>query len=84
MASRDRYSRKLECAKCGAAGFAEASENDKGKGSNRGFTIDAMPKGFSTERTSPDPAKHMVRCRCGNVFAFKQKTVYAPGSEPRD
>lgn len=84
MASRDRYSRKLECAKCGAAGFAEASENDSGKGGNRGFTIDVMPKGFSTERNSPDPAKHMVRCRCGNVFAFKQKTVYAPGSEPRD
>ncbi|MGF6158161.1 hypothetical protein M2267_003428 [Ensifer sp. KUDG1] len=84
MASRDRYSRKLECAKCGAAGFAEASENDSGKGSSRGFTIDVMPKGFSTERNSPDPAKHMVRCRCGNVFAFKQKTVYAPASEPRD
>lgn len=84
MASRDRYSRKLECAKCGAFGFAEASEHDDPKGRNRGFLIDVMPRGFSTERASSDPSKHMIRCRCGSVFSFRQKTVYAPGSEPRD
>ncbi|WP_327795830.1 hypothetical protein [Ensifer adhaerens] len=84
MVSRDRYSRKLECAKCGASGFAEASENDDPKSRTRGFLIDQMPAGFSTERPSSDPAKHMIRCRCGNIFAFKQKTVYAPSGEPRN
>lgn len=42
-----------------------------------------MPSGFSTERPSTDPRKHMMRCRCGAVFRFEQDTVYAPGGEPR-
>ncbi|PTM95151.1 hypothetical protein C7449_104219 [Mycoplana dimorpha] len=41
-----------------------------------------MPSGFSTERASSDPARYMIRCRCGNVFAFKQRTHYPPGGEP--
>ncbi|QRM55833.1 hypothetical protein [Sinorhizobium sp. BG8] len=83
MAARDRYSRKLECSKCGQSGFAEASEDDDPKRKSAGFSVDEMPAGFSTERHSGDPAKYMIRCRCGNVFAFRQKTVYAPGGEPR-
>lgn len=82
MAARDRYSRKLECSKCGQSGFAEVSEDDDPRRANPGFAIDRMPPGFSTERPSSDPAKHMIRCRCGNVFAFKQKTHYPPGGEP--
>ena len=82
MAARDRYSRKLECSKCGRSGFAEVSEDDDPKRANPGFLIDEMPAGFSTERPSSDPARHMIRCRCGNVFAFKQKTHYPPGGEP--
>ncbi|MDX3927369.1 MAG: hypothetical protein QHC90_16390 [Shinella sp.] len=81
MAARDRYSRKLECSKCHHTGFAEVSEDDDPRRRNPGFVIDAMPAGFSTERPSSDPAKHMIRCRCGSVFPFKQKTVYAPGGE---
>jgi DNA-directed RNA polymerase subunit M/transcription elongation factor TFIIS len=83
MASRDRYSRKLECAKCGHAGFAEASENDEKRSDDLGFRIDEMPTGFRAERTSQDPAQFMIRCRCGNVFRFLQKSAYAPGGEPR-
>ncbi|MCV3739063.1 hypothetical protein OCK02_23085 [Rhizobium sp. TRM96647] len=82
MAARDRYSRKLECSKCGRTGFAEVSEDDDPRRKTPGFRIDEMPAGFSTERASSDPARHMVRCRCGNVFAFQQKTYYAPGGEP--
>lgn len=83
MAARDRYSRKLECSKCGHAGFAEVSESDDRSGSSRDFKIDEMPRGFSTERPSADPRKHMIRCGCGTVFRFEQNTVYAPGGEPR-
>lgn len=83
MAARDRYSRKLECSKCGHSGFAEVSESDDRSGSSRDFKIDEMPRGFSTERPSVDPRKHMIRCSCGTVFRFEQKTVYAPGGEPR-
>ncbi|MBB5593809.1 hypothetical protein GGD45_002898 [Rhizobium tropici] len=50
---------------------------------SRDFKIDEMPRGFSTERPSTDPRKHMVRCRCGSVFPFEQDTVYAPSGEPR-
>ncbi|WP_113332660.1 hypothetical protein [Rhizobium dioscoreae] len=83
MAARDRYSRKLECAKCDHTGFAEVSETDDRRATNRDFKIDEMPRGFSTERPSTDPRKHMVRCRCGSVFPFEQDTIYAPGGEPR-
>lgn len=83
MAARDRYSRKLECPNCGHNGFVEVSEADDPRRQNRDFSIDEMPQGFATERPSPDPQKHMIRCHCGNVFRFEQKTVYAPGGEPR-
>lgn len=82
MAARDRYSRKLECSKCGSSGFAEVSENDDKSRNGRGFRIDEMPSGFRTERASSDPAEFMIRCRCGNVFRFLSRTVYAPGGEP--
>lgn len=83
MASRDRYSRKLECPQCGHAGFAEVSEADDKRQSNRDFRIDELPRGFSTEFASKDPQKHMLRCQCGHKFRFLQKTAYAPGGEPR-
>ncbi|AYG68874.1 MULTISPECIES: hypothetical protein [unclassified Rhizobium] len=83
MAARDRYSRKLECAKCAHAAFAEVSETDDRRAASRDFKVDDMPRGFSTERPSPDPRKHMMRCRCGSVFPFEQDTAYAPGGEPR-
>ena len=83
MAARDRYSRKLECLKCGHDGFAEVSEDDDPRRRNPGFLVDEMPVGFFEERNSNNPAKYMVRCRCGNVFPFKQKSQYAPGGEPR-
>lgn len=83
MASRDRYSRKLECSKCGHAGFAEASETDDKTGDDTDFRIDDMPRGFRPERTSTNAAVFMIRCHCGNVFPFLQKTAYAPGGEPR-
>jgi hypothetical protein len=38
---------------------------------------------FATERASKHPDKHMIRCRCGHVFKFRQKTAYAEGGEPR-
>ncbi|WEX75717.1 hypothetical protein PYH37_001898 [Sinorhizobium numidicum] len=83
MGARDRYSRKLECSKCGASAFADASEDDDPQRKNAGFKVDRMPQGFSTDRPSADPTKHMIRCRCGSVFPFKRKTVYATGGEPR-
>jgi hypothetical protein len=82
MVARDRYSRKLECAKCGHNGFAEVSEDDDRRAKYSGFKIDEMPVGFSEERNSGNPAKYMIRCRCGSVFPFKKKTRYAPGGEP--
>lgn len=83
MAARDRYSRKLECLRCGNTGFAEASEEDDPRRKQQGFMVDQLPSGFSEERASRDPAKYMIRCRCGDVFPFKQKSRYAPGGEPR-
>ena len=84
MAARDRYSRKLECSQCGNVGFAEVSETDDRRQGNRDFRIDELPKGFLTEFASTDPRKYMVRCsQCGHKFRFEQKTVYAPGGEPR-
>mgnify|MGYP000864591967 CR=1 FL=1 len=84
MVSRDRYSRKLECSRCGHSGFAEASEKDEKGGPDVDFRVDEMPRGFRTERPSLDPAQYMVRCaQCGNIFRFLQKTRYAPGGEPR-
>jgi transcription elongation factor Elf1 len=83
MASRDRYSRKLECAKCGHSGFAEASEQDEKRTANVDFRIDEMPQGFRAERPSTNPAEYMIRCgQCGNIFRFLQKVTYAPGGEP--
>lgn len=84
MAARDRYSRKLECGRCGHSGFAEASENDDKRDGDVGFRIDAMAVGFRAERQSSNPAEFMIRCSCGNVFRFLQKTAYAPGGEPRN
>ena len=83
MAARDRYSRKLECPQCGHSGFAEVSEDDDPRRKDPGFQIDDMPKGFSTEFASRDPAKYMLRCQCGHKFRFARKSVYAPGGEPR-
>ncbi|AVA21604.1 hypothetical protein ACXHXG_28475 [Rhizobium sp. LEGMi198b] len=83
MAARDRYSRKLECSQCGNSGFAEVSEDDNPRRENPGFLVDEMPAGFFDERKSNDPAKYMIRCRCGSVFPFKRKSHYAPGGEPR-
>ncbi|POO57437.1 hypothetical protein CTT39_01735 [Agrobacterium rosae] len=84
MASRDRYSRKLECAKCGHSGFAEASEKDEKHYADVDFRIDEMPQGFRTERPSGNPAEYMIRCaQCGSIFRFLQKAAYAPGGEPR-
>ncbi len=84
MASRDRYSRKLECSRCGHSGFAEASEKDEKGASDVDFRIDEMPQGFRVERPSVNPAEFMIRCaQCGNIFRFLQKTAYAPGGEPR-
>lgn len=83
MASRDRYSRKLECSQCGHTGFAEVSETDD-KRNGRDFRIDELPRGFATEFASEDPRKHMLRCtECSHKFRFEQKTAYAPGGEPR-
>ncbi|KQV34627.1 MULTISPECIES: hypothetical protein [unclassified Rhizobium] len=83
MAARDRYSRKLECARCRNEGFAEVSEADDKRLKDPDFKVDFLPAGFTSERPSRDPAKHMIRCRCGHVFAFKQKSHYAPGGDPR-
>nr|WP_307233398.1 hypothetical protein [Pararhizobium capsulatum] len=83
MAARDRYSRKLECARCRNEGYAEVSEADRSKRADPDFKVDSLPTGFSTERASRDPAKHTIRCRCGHVFSFKQKSYYPPGGEPR-
>lgn len=84
MASRDRYSRKLECSKCGHSGFAEASEVDEKKNKDTDFRIDEMPFGFRIERPSSSPADYMIRCaQCSNIFRFQQRSVYAPGGEPR-
>jgi rRNA maturation endonuclease Nob1 len=84
MASRDRYSRKLECSKCGHSGFAEASEQDEKANPDVDFRIDEMPRGFRAERPSRNPAEYMIRCgQCGNIFRFLQKVAYAPGGEPR-
>lgn len=84
MASRDRYSRKLECSKCGHSGFAEVSEIDEKQNPNVDFRIDEMPAGFRAERPSGNPAEYMIRCaQCGNIFRFSQKAAYAPGGEPR-
>lgn len=83
MAARDRYSRKLECLRCGNTGFAEVSEDDDPRRTDPGFSLDQMPVGFFEERASSNPAKYMVRCRCGDVFPFKQKSKYAPCGEPR-
>lgn len=84
MAARDRYSRKLECSKCGHQGFAEASESDDKSRRDVDFRIDDMPRGFRAERASGDPTDFMIRCaQCGNIFRFLQKTAYAPGGEPR-
>ena len=84
MASRDRYSRKLECSRCGHSGFAEASEIDEKDSAHVDFRIDEMPRGFRAERPSTNPADYMIRCaQCGNIFRFQQKTAYAPGGEPR-
>jgi len=83
MAARDRYSRKLECAMCGNSGYAEVSEDDMPTRKDPDFKIDALPPGFLTERPSKYPDRHMIRCRCGHIFKFQQKTVYAEGGEPR-
>jgi hypothetical protein len=83
MAARDRYSRKLECVRCASEGYAEVSEDDTPTRRHPDFTIDSLPAGFTTERPSKYPEKHLIRCRCGHVFAFKQKSVYAAGGEPR-
>lgn len=83
MAARDRYSRKLECSQCGHNGYAEVSEDDDPRRKNPGFLVDEMPVGFVTEFAANDPRKYMIRCRCGHKFRFLQKTVYAPGGEPR-
>jgi DNA-directed RNA polymerase subunit RPC12/RpoP len=84
MASRDRYSRKLECSRCGHSGFAEASERDEKDRADLDFRVDEMPQGFRAERASTNPTEFMVRCaQCGNIFRFLQKTAYAPGGEPR-
>ncbi len=83
MAARDRYSRKLECAQCGHSGYAEVSEDDMPSRAHPDFTIDSMPPGFVTERNSKYPDRHMIRCRCGYIFRFQQKSVYAVGGEPR-
>lgn len=84
MASRDRYSRKIECSQCGESGFAEVSEADDKRPAHRDFRIDELPKGFVTEFSSTDPGKHMLRCTsCGHKFRFAAKTAYAPGGEPR-
>ena len=84
MASRDRYSRKLECSKCGHSGFAEVSEIDEKQNPNVDFRIDEMPAGFRAERPSGNPAEYMIRCaQCGNIFRFSQKAAYAPGGEQR-
>jgi DNA-directed RNA polymerase subunit RPC12/RpoP len=84
MAARDRYSRKLECSKCGHQGFAEVSESDQKGRHDLDFRVDEMPRGFRTERASVDPTQFMIRCgQCGNIFRFLQKTAYAPGGEPR-
>jgi hypothetical protein len=42
----------------------------------------AMPASRKFPKAA-DPRKHMIRCSCGTVFRFEQKTVYAPGGEPR-
>ncbi|WP_105384123.1 hypothetical protein [Neorhizobium alkalisoli] len=84
MAARDRYSRKLECSQCGNTGFAEVSETDDKRHKSRDFRIDELPRGFFTEFASTDPRKYMLRCgQCGHKFRFEQKTIYAPGGEPR-
>ncbi|MGK9053786.1 hypothetical protein QTA58_17500 [Neorhizobium sp. CSC1952] len=84
MAARDRYSRKLECSQCGNTGFAEVSESDDKRQRSRDFRIDELPHGFFTEFASTDPRKYMLRCgQCGHKFRFEQKSVYAPGGEPR-
>lgn len=83
MTARDRYSRKLECAKCDHSGYAEVSEDDMPSRANPDFRVDSLPYGFTTERASKYPDRHMIRCRCGHVFKFQQKTVYAAGGEPR-
>ena len=84
MAARDRYSRKLECSQCGNTGFAEVSETDDKRQTNRDFRIDELPLGFFTEFASTDPRKYMLRCgQCSHKFRFEQKSVYAPGGEPR-
>ena len=83
MAARDRYSRKLECAMCGHSGYAEVSEDDMPSRAHPDFTVDSLPHGFATERASKHPDKHMIRCRCGHVYKFRQKTAYAEGGEPR-
>ncbi len=84
MYSRDRYSRKLECSRCGHSGFAEASEKDEKASADVDFRIDEMPLGFRAERPSSNPAEFMIRCaQCGNIFRFLQKTAYSPGGEPR-
>ncbi|MFN6985522.1 MAG: hypothetical protein ACK4OI_11830 [Rhizobium oryzihabitans] len=84
MAARDRYSRKLECSKCGHQGFAEVSESDEKGRPNVDFRVDEMPRGFRTERASGDPTDFMIRCgQSGNKFRFLQKTANSPGGEPR-
>lgn len=84
MASRDRYSRKLECSRCGHSGFAEASEVDEKGSADLDFRVDEMPRGFRAERASTNPSEFMIRCgQCGHIFRFLQKTAYAPGGEPR-
>ena len=45
MAARDRYSRKLECAMCGNAGYAEVSEDDMPTRAHPDFTVDSLPRG---------------------------------------
>ena len=69
MAARDRYSRKLECSKCGHQGFAEASESDDKSRRDVDFRIDEMPRGFRAERVSGDPTDFMIRCASAAIYS---------------
>ena len=73
MASRDRFSIKLECPSCGRAGVAQASEADgivylKG---DRATTITHLPEGFRIVDQASKMASVDIFCEMCNVSAVQ-------------